>query len=219
MYIYIHIQYFCFLIFIASIEQRFRDTFGNGNRPFHLRILGHAKGNLLSKIAAAFKSRKNACRSIRRLITATPGVTLKIPIDVCEVHVKLRKPIRVLKAWWPMIRLDQWAKFLLREKPELLLGGNSTKGNWRKTFTEFWDNYKKVDSQHPIHSESFDLGGCIPYYIHGDEGRGQLRRPYMVISWQCMISHQGPQVVNDTSFLPWIWHIFLCKDWPGELKK
>lgn len=169
------------------------------------------KGNLLSKIGAAFKSKKNACRTIRRLINRTPGVTLKIPIDICEVHVKLRKPLRVLKAWWPMIRLDEWAKFLIREKPELLLGGNSVKGNWRKTFTDFWDNYKKVDGQHPILSESFDLGGCVPYYIHGDEGRGQLRRPYMVISWQCMLSHHGPQVVNDTSFLPWILAKFLIK--------
>ena len=163
--------------------------------------LGHVKGNLLSKIGGAFKSRKNACDTIRRLVKRTPGVALNIPIEVCEVHVRLRKPIRALKVWWPLIRMDHWAQFLVREKPQLLLGGKCVQDNWRKTFTDFWNKYKQIHSDHPIFSETFDLGECVPYYIHGDEGRGQLRRPYLVISWQCLISHHGPQVVNDTSCL------------------
>ena len=55
---------------------------------------------------------------------------------------------------------------------------------------------------------------CIPYHIHGDEGRGQLKRPYMVVSWQCVISHHGPQVCNESSFLiSTFCNIFFC--WYG----
>ena len=153
------------------------------------------------KVAGAYRSRKTACRDITKLIKRTPGTTLNIPIDVCEVQVKLRKPIRGVKVWWPVIRMDSWCQYLLRWKPQLLLGGHAVAGNWRGLFREFWSNYKLVCGDHPIFSTNWDLGTCVPYHFHGDEGRGQLKRPYMVVSWQVVISHHGPQVCNESSFL------------------
>lgn len=140
---------------------------------------------------------------MRRLIKSTHGQILDIPVNVCSVQVKLRKPIRGLKVWWPVIRMEDWAKWMLNNKPQLLLGGNALdhKGTWKETFYRFWELYRKIDGSHPVFQRpDFDLGCCIPYFFHGDEGRGQLRRPYMVISWQCAISHLGPQVTNDTSY-------------------
>ena len=159
------------------------------------------KGALLRKVGCAGTSRRNhACRMIRRLVKRT-GVALDIPIGVCEVHVKLHKPIRARKTLWPILSMSDWVKYMVSRKPQLLLGGNSVKDNWRKMFSDFWAHYKLVDSTPPIFSESFELGACIPYHVHGDEGRGQLKRPYLVLAWQCVIGHHGPEKVNDTSSL------------------
>ena len=160
---------------------------------------GKVKGNLLTKLSTAYKDPKTACRVVRALIKRTPGVALKIPIDVCEVHVKLRRPIRVLQCFWPVLSINGWVHYLVASKPQLLLAGHARDGDWHSTFTHFWRQYQKIEPNHPIFTSSFDPGTCVPYYIHGDEGRGQLKRPYMVISWQCLIGMHGLDVVNDTS--------------------
>lgn len=155
----------------------------------------------MTKISTAYKSRKHACDVVRSLIKRTPGVALHIPIDVVQIHVRMRKPLRVLKVWWPMIKMGEWANYLISQKPQLLLGGHGLDGDWRTTLKKFWSSYRQINSSHPVFSQEYDLGLCVPYFVHGDEGRGQLRRPYMVISWQCVIGHHGLDVVNDTSYL------------------
>ena len=161
------------------------------------------KGQLLGKLSTAYRDQRNACRVVRSLVRRTPGVSLKLQIDVCEVHVRLRKPVRCLKVWWPMLRLDKWTTYLLGHKPQLLLGGQQPDdmGNWKRMYYDFWGAYKLLCPDHPIFESGFDVGGCLPYFVHGDEGRGQLKRPYMCISWQLAIGHLGPQVCNDTSYL------------------
>ena len=130
-------------------------------------------------------------------------MSLDIPIDACEVHVRLRKPVRCLKVWWPMTRIDQWVKYLASHQPRLLLGGQlpDPNGKWKEMFSKFWSDYKVLNGDHPIfHRGDVDLGACLPYFIHGDEGRGQLKRPYMVVSIQLAIGHGGPEVCNDTGY-------------------
>ena len=164
---------------------------------------GKIKANLLVKVAGCFRSQRNACRDITRLIRRTPGATLKISIDVCKVNVKLRKPIRCASIWWPILALKSWCKYLLDHCPQLLLAGHCLTDNFQPTFVEFWEKYKLVCPDHPIFNSGHDInfGTAIPIYIHGDEGRGLLKRPYMVISWQCVVGHGGLQVCNDSSLL------------------
>ena len=163
---------------------------------------GNLKTNLLAKMAATINGPRNACRNLTRLIKRTPGATLRIPIDVCKVTIALRKPKRALQIYWPMIKLAEWCKYLLEFKPQLLLAGHGLGEDWKTTFQNFWSDYRIVCGDHPIFSHpEFDHRTCIPYFIHGDEGRGQLKRPYMVISWQCAIGHGGIQTINDNSHL------------------
>ena len=150
-------------------------------------------------MSAAHISPKHACRIIRTLIKKTPGVALPLPVNVCEVHVRLRKPIRSMRVFWPMLTIEDWVQTLLDRRPELLLAGNSKGGNWQATFSSFWKKYHKLNPSHPVFSECYDLAGAIPALIHGDEGRGHIKRPYMVISWQCLLGLHGPDMVNDTS--------------------
>ena len=162
---------------------------------------GNIKCNLLLKVAGCFRTQKNACRDITRLIRRTPGTILKIAIDVCKVMIKVRKPLRKIQVWWPYIRMDTWCKYFLEYKPQLLLGGHTIDGDWQGTFTKFWSLYRQVDSSHPVFRSGYSLESCVPYYIHGDEGRGQLKRPYMVISWQTVVGHGGMDVCNDSACL------------------
>ena len=194
---------------MESIWQSITDSYDTAIlSPQHGIILtflaiGGVKGKLLVKLSSAYRRQKDACTVMRRLIKSTPGQILDIPVNVCSVQINLRKPIRSLKVWWPVIRMEDWARWMLNNKPQLLLGGNDLdhKGLWKEHFYRFWELYRKIDGSHPVFQRpDFDLGCCIPYFFHGDEGRGQLRRPYMVISWQCAISHLGPQVTNDTSY-------------------
>ena len=162
---------------------------------------GKIKGNLLVKVAGCYRNQKTACRDLTRLIKRTPGTMLNLPIDVCRVQVKLRKPIRCLELWWPMIKMSEWCQYFIAKRPQLLLGGRTLDEDWMGPIRSFWDDYRVFCPDHPVFSTAFDLGTCIPYYVHGDEGRGHLKRPYMVLSWQCVIGHLGPGVCNDSSWL------------------
>ena len=56
----------------------------------------------------------------------------------------------------------------------------------------FWDRYKFVD---PVVMPK-DPKRTLPVYIHGDEGRGSVKRPIMIISVQPAISAKGEDTIN-----------------------
>ena len=149
----------------------------------------------------------NACRNLHALIRRE-NLSLPIPIDTCPVRALFRKPLRALQVDWPIIRLDSWANYILRYKPTLLLGGYVLEevGAWTRMFTSFWEDFKVVNgAQHPCFADSLEWEGglsrAVPYMVHGDEGRGLNRRPFLLISIQPIISHLGANVCNEsTSF-------------------
>ena len=79
------------------------------------------------------------------------------------------------------------------------LGGNTleTWDDAQATLQTFWDRYKHVDPslvpQHPSQT--------VPFYIHGDEGRGLGKRPLLVISFQPTMSWTGGQTIPSTKYL------------------
>ena len=167
---------------------------------YHCRL---CEGETHEQAQHGLSPKKNACRIIRSLINKTDGMTLDIPIDVCPVTVRMRRPVRRLEVWWPILRMDQWAKLLFNQKPQLLLGGQvpDPQGKWKKLYYDFWSVYQNIHGDHPIFSrKDVDMGTCLPYMIHGDEGRGQLKRPYLVVSWQLLIGHNGLQATNDSGY-------------------
>ena len=153
------------------------------------------------KVSGSFRSRKNACRDLTRLIKRTPGATLKVPIEVCKIHIRLRKPLRCMEVWWPHISMREWCRFFVSSKPQLRLAGRTPEQNWMEIFRTFWADYRLIDPNHPVYGTGYNLGACVPYFVHGDEGRGQNKRPYMVLSWQPVIGHMGIGATNDTSYL------------------
>ena len=95
--------------------------------------------------------------------------------------------------------------FILRYKPTLLLGGYILEevDAWTNMFRNFWDDYKVVNAAHPCFNDSLawegGLSRAVPFMVHGDEGRGLHRRPFLLISIQPLISHLGPDVCNEST--------------------
>lgn len=165
--------------------------------------LGFSK-DLLGKIGlcGVATDKSNACRRLHAIINKTPGVTLNLPLDMCEIPIRLKRPVRIKKVWWPYLRVETWLSFMLKEHPKLLLGGCSMEGReYEAVFTSFWNDYRRVDPSHPVFSSSIPLTHAVPYMLHGDEGRGANKIPFLVMSWQPVIGHRGLEYCNDTSLL------------------
>ena len=79
------------------------------------------------------------------------------------------------------------------------LGGN-TLDTWEDAqamLQTFWGRYKNIDpSLVPEHPSQ-----TVPFYIHGDEGRGLGKRPLLVISFQPTMSWTGGQKIPSTKYL------------------
>ena len=60
----------------------------------------------------------------------------------------------------------------------------------------FWSRYKAVDPNTPDYPRR-----TLPFYIHGDEGRSQVKRPVLIISFQGLMSWAGCDKVNSSKTL------------------
>lgn len=148
------------------------------------------------------KNQKNACRALHRLVEHA-GVTLPLSIDAVQITIKRLKPLGEFKAWWPFISMKTWASYLLEHYPGMLLAGFSLSNpRWSQTMRKFWKQYQSVDPSHSIYSSDYSWDTLIPYCFHGDEGRGSGKVPFLVMSWQPILSHRGMDECNDSS-QPW----------------
>lgn len=160
--------------------------------------------DLLGKIGQCGNGKRNACRNLHRLINRTKGVTVHLDVDVCPISIRTKRPVAVKDVWWPLLRMDSWLQYFFTELPGMILGGcaGDDEATWRRMFSDFWDTYRQVDGGHQIFQTDYDLSACIPYMLHGDEGRGQSFVPFLVLSWQPVISFRGPTTYSDSSYLP-----------------
>lgn len=154
----------------------------------------------LEKLSRIHRNKKNACRALHRLVESC-GVTLPLKFDAVQIVVKRRKPVvHQVYAWWPVIPMRAWATYLLGNYPGYLLAGCSLKGEaWQSVMHRFWDQYRISDPQHQIFESEFNLKFVVPYCIHGDEGRGHSREPFLVLSWQPLVGFKGLEELNDSS--------------------
>ena len=96
-----------------------------------------------------------------------------------------------------------WARVLLRAHPEVLLGGcriNEVQ-KWKGIFREFWELYRGTNPDHVVFSSNLPLECCVPYFLHGDEGKTLRSRSMMIESFQPVISRNGPLTTNESGNL------------------
>ena len=58
--------------------------------------------------------------------------------------------------------------------------------------SRFWERYSHVEDVVEVAHPST----TIPWFLHGDEGRGLGKRPLLVISYQCCIGYTGEENIN-----------------------
>lgn len=125
-----------------------------------------------------------------------------IPLQVMKIPIRRVKPVRIIEVWWPMLKIHDWLSYLLQHKSPVVLGGGTIHEplSWQPTFTKFWQTYQAINPGHDVYGLEADAwGNVIPLFIHGDEGRGLQKQPWMVLAWQPVISHRGIRETNDSS--------------------
>ena len=157
----------------------------------------------LYRIARAGKSKTNALRNLMTVMNSQ-NVMLPVQMDAVQLTIMRKKPkVRIMKIWWPLLRMSSWVRTLLRDHPQTLLCGFTVKNcdGWRATLAEFWRNFRGGNAQHEIFNESRPLDHFVPYYLHGDEGRFYRNKPLMVEAFQPAISHRGVMYTNESGRL------------------
>lgn len=67
---------------------------------------------------------------------------------------------------------------------------NGNFGSWG-TLARIWETHASVDDDQPPCPKR-----TTPFYIHGDEGRGQCKRPLLVLSFQPVLGWQKDATIN-----------------------
>ena len=115
---------------------------------------------------------------------------------------------RVETCNFPVLLPSTWFSYMLAIGGELILGGHNVNAepDWRSMLSQFWKKFLKS-------SPYVDLKGippevAVPIAIHGDEGRGRVKRPIMILAWQPIISWLGPLVTNASGSFGLMWYDF-----------
>lgn len=120
-------------------------------------------------------------------------MTLPVAITNLQLPVRLKGDIVIMP--WPVLLPSSFLRFMLdKSTGHVLLGGHALEeaALWKGAFCEFWRRCERTHPSHPVFQDHRAcLSNCIPILLHGDEGRGKLRRAVMCISWQPLLKAQG----------------------------
>ena len=156
----------------------------------------------LSSIARRDATSSIVSRNLHKYIHKK-GKTLEVPITsvIIPVKMKVSRQKAVTNKPWPVLHLSSWMKTCLENEEfggKFLLGGNNM-DNLDKAeamLSRFWAKYEKVQGDMPRVPHR-----TVPYLLHGDEGRGQVKRPLLIISFQGLIGWTGEDRVNSVKTL------------------
>ena len=91
---------------------------------------------------------------------------------------------------FPILQLSDWCASIFQLGGHFLLGGwdLDRAEDFGEVLQVFWHRFRCHQPDLPFYKESHDWRYCIPFALHGDEGRGAGKRPVMVCSAQPMIT-------------------------------
>ena len=170
----------------------------------------------MEKVAKFRKSKSgrkhggNAARDLHQWATRS-GSAFAVPISQVPVqvrrfqrnHNRARKVVTT-KIPYPVLHLSSWFASIMVNFSKFFLGGfeiAETK-KYEEMLGEFWANYESFQPTHPIYSSKTleERRKCIPYALHGDEGRGACKVPLLVISFQVIIPYTGPENLSQSKY-------------------
>ena len=158
---------------------------------------------VLDKLAKCSNSdHANICRNLHRLL-AHADFTLQVEISNITISVRHTRSRKIMDIPWPTMTLTSWVRFVMQKQGgQILLSGHhiSQVGLWKRALKQFWDLYQSVDPDHPTFIHALDRTCTLPYFLHGDEGRGRSKQPLLVVSFQGIFSHYGDNHLNESGF-------------------
>lgn len=83
----------------------------------------------------------------------------------------------------------------------MLLGGFRVQDSagYRAMFSSFWQRFRSVRPDLDLYRrQDWDHSMCVPIAYHGDEGRGKLKRPILILAFQPLISFKGMEYINSS---------------------
>ncbi|CAE7487413.1 unnamed protein product, partial [Symbiodinium microadriaticum] len=154
---------------------------------------------------ATGKDYHNAARNLHNFLHSN-GKTYPVPIS--STRLTIRRPKKgggEFKTNYPLIYLSSWMRCILEQGGEFLLGGWTTDQpqEYKAMFARFWKRYESVNQEHPLYFEKSweQRMYCIPFAVHGDEGRGLGKHPVLVESYQPLLPWSGEDQLNMVGLL------------------
>ena len=200
-----------------KVEQTSMHSFGeeitHNHKGFLLGKNLAAKDPILDEIgrsgSTSRKSYRNISRNFHRQLYRHDRV-LPVKVSMVPLWVLQHRPkVKEIKLRYPMIALKDWAMYLLNQCAHLVLGGFklTQSAEFTDMYNRFWIRYQKLDPLHPFfeHHPRSAWGRCIPFPVHGDEGRGKAKNPILITSFQMMIGPQGEDTTNISGYLIYIY--------------
>ena len=128
-------------------------------------------------------------RNLHRLIFKF-GLTLMVEMTMLQVPVLCHDAEVLLP--WPILKFSSWLKLIFkRTDGQPVLAGHKVANIdlWQGMFGEFWKKYALAFPGHKVfeHKDKSTLARCLPVLLHGDEGRGKLKRAVMATSVQPLL--------------------------------
>ena len=120
-----------------------------------------------------------------------------MPVCLSAVSTPIRASRRrkVVQQSWPVLYLSSWIKVCFQKRcGGFFLFGGLTMDNLEEvegTLARFWERHASVSNDQPRCPRR-----TIPFYIHGDEGRGACKRPLLVLSFQPVLGWQKDASIN-----------------------
>ena len=134
---------------------------------------------------------KNPERDTHRLLTKKFSLSLPVPIS----YLKTDSGLQV-----PLLKLRDWCTFLVRNSCWHIVTGLVRQDQKREEdiLEAFWNTYKERCPHHPIFQLAkegkLSLRRTAPVCMHGDEGRGRRRDPFLILSFRSLLGRgQHPE--------------------------
>ncbi|CAE7432742.1 unnamed protein product [Symbiodinium sp. CCMP2456] len=135
-----------------------------------------------------------------KLALPIPFSTVSVPTD-SRIGKSKDSDISILEL--QTLSLQSWVTFLLRSNNWHMLSGLVRPDAERseKIWKSWWDKFRFIEPNHPVYEMAadgrIDLGRTAAVVLHGDEGRGRRRAPFMVLSFHSVLG-RGTNLALET---------------------
>ena len=133
------------------------------------------------------KSDSHICRNLHKTIKTFEKV---LPVEISYVPTTLRlsrKRPTPVSVQHPVLHLSSWAEVSFNRGGHYFMQGKTLDNadDFSRDLVDFWVNFSATHTDFQVARDQWH--NTIPICLHGDEGRGRMKRPVMVMSAQCLL--------------------------------